>query len=342
LHPWSFALADFNGDGNTDVIAEADYELSFMAGTGTGYFAPPVSASSANVEADQYLAADFNNDGSMDIVSRQISYCDDSIYFHFGNGDGTLDMPEGYWVGYPHGMATGDFNGDGFTDITINSMDSLLVLLNDGGGNFSAGAIASFSTYAFELLIVSDLNGDGTDDIATASKYLNTNKLKTFMGNGDGTFQAPASLSLPYQIDYTDVVAVKLTQSTYPDLIFTCENNFVQVYPASGDGTFNIGPKYPVGGRPWYMVSADFNGDAYPDIATANGYSENVSVLVGKPDGTLDAYIHEHYIGDFVSSLTTGDFNEDGLADLSASVSQLYDLDFFAMMYGDGTAPVCA
>jgi hypothetical protein len=44
----------------------------------------------------------------------------------------------------------------------------------------------------------------------------------------------------------------------------------------------------PVGEAPIGIVVADFNGDPYPDLATANTGTATVSVLLGTADGTFD------------------------------------------------------
>ena len=44
---------------------------------------------------------------------------------------------------------------------------------------------------------------------------------------------------------------------------------------------------YPVGAVPHDVKAADFNGDAHPDLATANSGSNTVSVLLGNADGTF-------------------------------------------------------
>ena len=44
---------------------------------------------------------------------------------------------------------------------------------------------------------------------------------------------------------------------------------------------------FPVGDWPLSVAVADFNGDSIPDLAVANDGSDNVSVLLGKGDGSF-------------------------------------------------------
>jgi hypothetical protein len=71
----------------------------------------------------------------------------------------------------------------------------------------------------------------------------------------------------------------------------------------------------------------DFNGDGKPDLAVANTSGGNVSVLLGKGDGTFQAAVN-YGAGTEADSVTVGDFNGDGKPDLAVAD------------YNDGTVTV--
>lgn len=84
------------------------------------------------------------------------------------------------------------------------------------------------------------------------------------------------------------------------------------------------------------MIAADFNGDGKSDLATANGGSEDVSVLLGHGDGTF-AVEQRFAAGRSAYSMTAGDFNGDGKSDL-AVVSYRFGGGISVMLgRGDGT-----
>src|SRR5215813_5333973 len=65
---------------------------------------------------------------------------------------------------------------------------------------------------------------------------------------------------------------------------------------------------YPVGSLPIALISGDFNGDGLLDLAVANQNSGNISILLGKGDGTF-APAQTISVGTGPSALVAGDFN---------------------------------
>lgn len=75
---------------------------------------------------------------------------------------------------------------------------------------------------------------------------------------------------------------------------------------------------YPIGGLAGQIIVADFNGDHIPDIATVNGDTNTVSVLINNGDGTFRPHL-DFATGPGPGGLAAVDWNKDGKMDLVVS-----------------------
>jgi len=205
--PVSIASADFNGDGNPDVVV-ADFgtdagvaAISLLLGNGKDGFsaAKTVITFPTFTQIQHVLSGDFNHDGKADIA--YISSLDDNrVSVQFGNGDGSFQPPvvvvaRDIFSTIFFAFATGDFNNDGIPDFAIEEGGVIEVVLNDGAGHFtSAGQFSEQSGSGFGFvptLLLADFNGDGVLDVAAPDGFAET--VAVLLGNGDGTL-GPASL----------------------------------------------------------------------------------------------------------------------------------------------------
>lgn len=89
---------------------------------------------------------------------------------------------------------------------------------------------------------------------------------------------------------------------------------------AAGQVSFKPAQTYSVGTTPVSAVVRDLNEDGIPDLVVGNQGSNNVSVLLGKGDGTLQAAVN-YYAGVSANSIVIADINGDGKPDIAALVS---------------------
>jgi len=215
----SIAVADLNADGKLDIVATGP-GLGAMVwlGHGDGSFQPGVSYTNTGGGSSALVLGDFNGDGKPDLaVSNGVQYTDythdgmpytvcegTTVSVLLGRSDGTFGPPTSFDAyADPETVAVGDFNGDGNLDLVAVSpvcngtggTDHLSILLGNGDGTFQKhkDLVGGETGYAPQPIAVSvgDFNLDGRMDIVVGSSIYLDGMTRLFLGNGDGTFQAP-------------------------------------------------------------------------------------------------------------------------------------------------------
>src|SRR5215471_16143658 len=102
---------------------------------------------------------------------------------------GFTDMP---WVTIgttqPSGIASGDFNHDGYDDLVVSNADrTLTLLLSNHDVTFTA---STFGT-GFGDVHVADVNGDGNLDVVSLGGPNFDRSAQILYGDGIGHFSAP-------------------------------------------------------------------------------------------------------------------------------------------------------
>jgi hypothetical protein len=188
-----------------------------------------------------------------------------------GNGDGTFQAHSDLGVGgEPEGVALGDFNGDGKMDLAVVNAgpSTVSILLNNGDGTFGGSAPialqqSKFSSYSG--IQVADFNGDGKLDLAVTGW---NSQLAVLLGNGDGTFHAPAY----YGEGGSSLSAVADFNSDGFLDVATGNGTGVLLYLGNGDGSFQDPLQYATG----YSLLLPLRQEIFdqkPDLAVANGGS---------------------------------------------------------------------
>jgi large repetitive protein len=292
-----------------------------------------------------------------------------------GNGDGTFQKP---WISpflfggdaLDIGVEIGDFNQDGHLDLVAGydwaygerEGGIIGVLLGNGDGTFQAPVLIAGGG---RPLAVGDYNGDGKLDIASvdgiatldsSGQYLG--HLYIYLGNGDGTFQAPiayatvttegAGLGFLAAGDFNSDGKLDLALTNYP-------LGTVSVYLGNGDGTFQPPVDYPTCSYPMHVVARDFAGQGKLDLAMTCAFSwgglSALVTLLGNGDGTFKAPITNPLglpIPNYDSNLgfggaypiIPGDFNHDGKIDLAMPTASYLTYAGSAAVFlgnGDGT-----
>ncbi len=318
-------LADLNSDGKLDIVASGGSGVTVLLGNGDGTFQPPMvyavlgpfgdlgDASYANV-----AVGDVNGDGHPDIVTSGGSIL-------FGDGKGAFPTRRDYSLSMSAAGAASvmlaDLDGDGNVDLIFgngnpaflsgNGTDPfLIVLFGTGGGKFTGAPMTTVPTGAE---VAADFTGDGIPDLAIVTPSGIGYQVSVLPGVGDGTFQ-PASAVEGVLYGGTPHYAFTADFNRDGKADLAILTGALVVFLGKGDGTFGAPqslaiPDFTVN----YLVTADLNGDGFPDILAVG--ESNIYAFLGKGDGTFSPIAGS--IAASNPALAVGDFNGDGKPDLA-------------------------
>src|SRR6267378_2184924 len=96
----------------------------------------------------------------------------------------------------PWNIISGDFNGDGKTDLAVvnKNGNNVSVLLGNGNGTFQPAVNYPVGNSPTNL-VVNDLNRDGNSDIMAANTL--GHSLSVLLGTSTGTFQSAVNYAIP-------------------------------------------------------------------------------------------------------------------------------------------------
>ncbi|MEF3692151.1 MAG: FG-GAP-like repeat-containing protein [Candidatus Moraniibacteriota bacterium] len=352
---------------DADVIIDAE-------GT-TNYFGYSMTMGDFDYDGDKDLAVGATRAAS-GAGKAYIFYNDGSISTMAGNADIVITGESSGRLGAT--MVAGDFNNDERIDLAIgaseysSSYGRLYILYNDGSIPTTAATadviIAGQSGTNFgNPLIRGDFNNDGIEDLATGGLGTTYGRVYVFYCDGSvPTTAATADLiinsdSSNYNFgasmtsgdfDYdgdVDLVVGGFRYSSYTGRAYFFYND--GAYPiTSATADFIISGESTSSYFGNSMTSGDFNNDSRIDLAVGTyRHGTNVGrIYIFYNDGSISniasgsdlRIIGNNYGGYFGSTMTSGDFNNDGETDLIVGAYGEYGgSGKIYLFYNDGSLP---
>ncbi|MBU2525632.1 MAG: VCBS repeat-containing protein [Bacteroidetes bacterium] len=247
------------------------------------------------------------------------------------------------------GVAVGDINNDGLTDIYfVSNQQANKLYLNKGNWQFEditqAAGVGGKSDWQTGV-VMADVNGDGLLDIYVlavvgVNGFNGHNEL--YINNGDLTF-TEKSAEFGLDFDNFSSTAAFFDYDNDGDLDIYLLNHAVHTADSFGPADIrnqrnyetgdkllrNDGNKFTdvseeagiFGGPNGYglgVVTADFNNDGYTDIYVSNDFHEDDYFYINRGNGTFTENIKQYFghTSRFSMGSDAADINGDGLVDL--------------------------
>jgi hypothetical protein len=295
---------------------------------------------------------DYNNDGRLDLFFVNGALLRDPMpagaipdkrdprfwnRLYRNNGDGTFtDVTEKAGLqghGYGMGVATGDYDNDGYTDLLVTNLSGNTLYHNNGDGTFTdvsrqAGVAgsgwctgASFVDYdrdgRLDIIVTRYVEWDFAANVYCGEHrpgyraYCHPDQFKpisclVFHNNGDGTFsdvsKACGIASSPGKA--LGVAVNDFDRDGWPDIFVANDSVAEQLFRNNHDGTFSevgllTGVAYGENGGVFAGMGtdfADYNNDGWPDIFV-NALANQKYTLFRNQKGTFEDVSNSSGVG---------------------------------------------
>ncbi|MEO7079885.1 MAG: VCBS repeat-containing protein, partial [Flavobacteriales bacterium] len=173
--PNMLGLLDVDEDGDLDIVVGQDQYVQWIPNTGGFSFGPRVNL--VNIYASKMELQDMDADGDLDLLflAPNISWSENLGGGQYGPAQLLATLPVPLWASY---QAT-DVDHDGYPDVVGMGLNNMSAWYrNNGDGTLAPphpllGAPDYAFNFSYPQFVVSDLDGDGDEDLLYGTYGLN-------------------------------------------------------------------------------------------------------------------------------------------------------------------------
>lgn len=275
--------SDFNLDGNADlaVVNISTNSISILMGQGDGTLVPqqelPVGAQPRGI-----AVLDVDADGDPDIVNTNSSANsgNGNLSILLNNGSGFFGLPT-YFEGNgitEWALGAADMNEDGLLDLVIGthaaSNPQVIIWRGNGDGTFTFASAQSAGGRVW-MMNISDVNGDGHDDVATANS--NNSSGSILLGDGQGNLAAPVTTPTDPFTLATDLGDIDGDGDL--DWATSSYSGDWNLFLNDGDGHFTHFRAFPPTDAASCALMADMDNNGTLDLALIDEVADEVQLM---------------------------------------------------------------
>lgn len=323
--PWAIDAADFDKDGNLDIVAGSisNSRILLWRGKGDGSFLSTPTSFNISATAVALAAADMDHNGNLDLLVVSYDQPGNKVDLNVlqGNGAGLFNLlsqvplSASSGINFP-GMALADVNADMILDVLVSNPTANTVSVILGTATGTSLKIQSSISVASTPgpLATGDFDGDGVVDFAVSGQS------GIEVANGDGTGNFVSLKSTGLLTSRAGLAAYDINRDNTLDLFYGKRNAAVAEYSLNmGNRVFgSTKTMSTVAVAPEVVRFADFDADGTMDalVTTDDSGLSQVAIFYGSPSATFTR-VDISTTGARPRDAAISDFNKDGLLDFA-------------------------
>ena len=313
--------ADLDGDGLLDIVSASstDNTVAYFRNEGGGLWSGKQDITYVSNGARIVTTGDLDGDGDIDVVAA--SYYDNTIRWFENDGSG--GFPTTHMITQTainaQGVHVADLDGDGDLDLASASSgdNTVAVYINVFNGTFcEVKRVVDANAIGVRTVVAADLDGDGDNDLVSASKDDHT--VAWYPNDGAANFPEKIIISNSSFGAYS-LVARDIDSDSDIDLVVASNgDDTVAIWRNNGRAQFVKIIVYASADFVLSVTAFDFDRDGDVDIASAS-YFDGYVRWYENVDGRATRWQnHTLYIGSQGHYVSSGDMDGDGDEDLIA------------------------